>query len=366
LFELNLVVTEECNLRCTYCYMKKRPSVMTPEVLEAHAGFLPRILNRYRQDSYRVVYFGGEPLMNLPLIERGIELFRGDPRCRGQFVITNGLLLADPDVRDLLGRNGVGYSLSFDGLWNERNRPLTSGESSLPSYLEMKDALGARSCKVMVAPSSVDTMTENYEFFVEDFDLPFPDFSLVRDDVWTPQDVERFGREVRRLSDRMIRYILAGKETFVGLFRLYILDTLIGRAHGKRRFGCFAGVNGAGFMPDGTVYPCARFGSEGLLQIASSVEERILEFNVRALEDPRVTDPRFFERCISCSLFRYCNAGCTREQLRVERGVYSAEPVPAVCDLLHICYGESFRVFRELKDNRFFRRFIRDSLKSVG
>ena len=35
----------------------------------------------------------------------------------------------------------------------------------------------------MVAPSSIETLVENYEFFINEFNILSPDYTLVRDDI---------------------------------------------------------------------------------------------------------------------------------------------------------------------------------------
>ncbi len=366
-FEFQLVLTEKCDLDCKYCYMEKNPVSMTKETFDKHYKMLPRLMSYYQKNEYVAALFGGEPLLNWELIEYITPILNADPRCKHIIAMTNGLALKDKYKRNYIEQNRISLSLSFDGLWNEKGRPLKNGKSSLDQYLNdplLSYFQGKGGCKVMVSPDSVPTLVENFKWFVDKFKMPCPDFSLVRDDIWKEEDIEIFEKEAKKLTDTMIEYFNNGQAVMVGFFQLYILDLLFGESYGKRPFGCFAGCNGAGFMPNGKVYPCARFGSKKIKAIANS-NNGILLNDLKKMNDPFITNPRFYEKCKGCSLYKYCNAGCTYQQMK-NGSVYKSEPIDSICKLLHICYEQSIRIMNELKDNDLFIQMIKNSIKNVG
>jgi len=366
--QFQLVLTENCNLACKYCYIDQNTNYMTREIFDHHYKMLPKIMEFYNKQTYKAALFGGEPFLNWDLIEYIIPILKRDPRCKFIIAMTNGLVLKDGYKREYVQKNGIALSLSFDGLWNKTNRPLKNGNSSLDEYLTepLKSFFtGKGCCKVMVAPDSVSTMVDNFIWFVEEYKMPCPDFTLVRDDVWTDADIELFGVEVVRLADTIIEYFRQGKSSMVGFFQLYILDLIFGESYGKRPFGCFAGCSGAGFMPSGMVYPCARFGSNKLYPIADSITGKLLDSNINMIKEPLIVNPRHYEKCKSCSLYKYCNAGCTFQQLK-NSDSFISEPVDSICKLLHMCYEQSMRITRELKDNSLFKEMIQNLIKNVG
>jgi uncharacterized protein len=369
-FEFQLVLTEKCNMSCTYCYIKQKPRDMTREVFDAHYELLPTILELYKSNNYNAALFGGEPLLNWDLIEYVIPIFKKDPKCQNIIVMTNGLVFQNEGKLDWLINNNIGISLSFDGLWNQSNRPLAGGKSSLSIYMDKDKPLykyltKTRSCKVMVAPSSVGTMVENYKWFVETLGVTSPDYSLVRDQDWTTDDVSLFRKEVKRLADQNIQYMQNGIRSMVGFFQLAILDMLFSESYGKRPFGCFAGCHGAGFMPDGKVYPCARFGSNEKIILFDSIKKLVYKENFRNMTNPQVSDPTSFEKCKNCILYKYCNAGCTWSQLRACT-INSCKPVDSVCDLFFSIYEEAIRITHILKDNSIFKDTIKGSIQNIG
>jgi uncharacterized protein len=368
-FEFQLVLTENCNLACTYCYIDQKHNHMSKETFDAHYKMLPKIMEFYGQHTYNAALFGGEPFLNWELIEYITPILKNDPKCQFIIAMTNGLVLKDDYKRDYVQKNGIALSLSFDGLWNKQNRPLKTGGSSLDEYLKepLKSLFsGKGGCKVMIAPESVPTMVENFKWFVEEYNMNSPDFSLVRDDIWSDSDIDLFETELYKLTDVVIEYFRAGKPVMVGLLQLYILDLLFGESYGKRPFGCFAGCNGAGFMPSGMVYPCARFGSNDKYPIANSLDGDFLPHS-KILRNPLITNPTTYSECKECSIYKYCNAGCTYQQLQeVDGNLTHSKPIDSICRLLHICYKQSIRIVNELKDNDLFIGMIKNSIKNVG
>ena len=369
-FEFQLVLTEECNMACTYCYMNNKPEVMSKDVFDAHYALLPYIMKLYGQENYNAALFGGEPLLNWDLIEYIVPIFKDDPKCQNIIVMTNGLVFQKEGKLDWLIQNNVSISLSFDGLWNIKNRPLKNGQSSLPIYMDKdkplyKYLISGSGCKVMIAPESAETMVENYEWFVDTLGLTSPDYSLVRDKHWDDQSLYRFKIEVKKLASRNIQYIKDGTRTMVGFFQLAILDMLFGETYGKRPFGCFAGCKGAGFMPNGKVYPCARFGSNNKYILFDSLNKQIHQNNVDKINSPQVCDTRTFEKCKQCIIKEYCNAGCTWSQLE-SCGGEKCEPLDNICELFYAIYEQAIRITDELKDNSIFRAMIKDAIKNVG
>ena len=365
---VEFMVTEKCNLACTYCYMDNKKSFMTHETVDKFFENIGDFMKLYNEDKYHISYFGGEPLLNWPVIEYSLPKFNADPRCHSVTVISNGLELTEERVR-WMKENNLGMSFSFDGMWNDSSRPLKSGNgSSFDKYIEKKDIIKSlvNGCKVMVHPKNFNTMTENYVFFVEEYGFPNPDFSLVRDDIYTEEDLKVFDVEIKRLADKVIEYNKSGTRTTCGLFLLYTLDIIIGKKYGKRPFGCFAGCHGAGYTPEGKYFPCARFASGHEYELMDANTKEVNYENLKFLDRPVITDPRTYPECQACALYNYCNAGCTYSQLKNGISEDRAKPVESVCRLLKMCYREATRLMRELKDNETYKYAINSSLNNIG
>lgn len=356
---VELVVTEECNLGCTYCYMDNKKLYMQERDIDAFQEHVGVMMKTYGKSSYHISFFGGEPLLNWKLIQYAVPRFREDSRCTSIVVITNGLLL-DEEKLSWLRENGVGISLSFDGLWNDINRPLRTGAPSLEMYRSKRELFhryGIRSCKVMVGPASAATMMENFRFFIDDFGFYNPDFSLVRDDVWSWEDVSTFQKSLSQLADEIISRFRRGESASVGFFNLMILDMLMGSTRGKRPMGCFAGCGGVGFI-GGIFYPCARFGSEKSFPLLDTRSGKKYDDNITRLLNPSFCDPRAYEECRGCEIRRYCNGGCNKSLYENGNSI-AAKPIPQVCSLYKSIASETLRMHRELRDCETYKSYIK-------
>lgn len=346
--EVEFIVTEQCNLACKYCYMnnKKNPATIEDAILFKNG--IKKILEFYKATSYNIGFFGGEPLVNYETLVEIIKELRTDPLCGTLNVITNGLLL-DEEKLETFKQLRAGVSLSFDGLWQDENRPMVDGRPSRQEFENKKNFLTKNfsGCKVMISPENVSSMTENLEYFI-DYGFKFPDFSLVRDDIWSKDDIKIFEIELKRLADRIIQYFKDGILCNVGLFQLSILDRLYGNKFGKRPFGCFAGCTGVGYLPGGEFFPCARFATEKKYPLLKN-GELDLELMTDLLQ-PIKTEPASYEECKQCIIKQYCNGGCSYSFLK--NGDWErSKPIENLCLMYKLIFKETIRLERELKDN---------------
>ena len=109
---LQIVVTENCNLGCSYCYMKNRNTILSRETFMDFYRSLPS------DNTYQIDFFGGEPLLNWDMVEFITETISDDPRFLPSTMPSNGLLLTQDKV-NYIKRNNIIYSWSCDGLWEE-------------------------------------------------------------------------------------------------------------------------------------------------------------------------------------------------------------------------------------------------------
>ena len=337
------------------CYMNNTPSVMTPDIVDKTFEKLPQLLKTFNCIDSNLIYFGGEPLLNFELIKYCHEKVKQSNLIKYDLIISNLLLLND-DIIDWIKKENVRISWSFDGLWNENNRVLVDGTSSLKLYKEKIDSIKrlTNACKIMISPQSLGTMVDNMHFMYDEMHIGTLDFSIVRDDIWNDNDIKRFENEIHEFADEYIKYIRCGYDISIGLFSLPILDILVSKKYGKRPFGCFAGNSGIAVMPNGDLYPCARFGSNKCYKYGN-----IYNFdskNIYTVNDAVNINPLAIEKCKMCKLYYYCNTGCTYSQLHNGK-----EPLDTICKLYHIIYRESLRIYNTLHkyDNTYDERIMK-------
>lgn len=112
-------ISHECNLRCKYCYADHGkygglPAFMSREVAKRSIDFI--IDNCGESSAPQVSFFGGEPLLNFPLMRHIVEYARSKENGKklNFHVTTNGVLLNE-EVCGFLSDNEFSMIVSFDG-----------------------------------------------------------------------------------------------------------------------------------------------------------------------------------------------------------------------------------------------------------
>ena len=182
--ELNVTVltTLQCNFACDYCFQgdhgdyNERAEKMSPAMASRVADWIEREMDRVQPERVVLTFFGGEPLLNLPVMYALAERISHAAQVRGVNhginIITNGLLLT-PDVVDHMlpfGLNGVKITLDGDREMHNRMRPLRGGQGTFDRIIENIRAVAGR-CRIAVGgnfdESSVDTFPALLDFLSE-------------------------------------------------------------------------------------------------------------------------------------------------------------------------------------------------------
>ena len=136
---LTLMVSEECNFRCKYCYEKFERGNMEPEVIEGLIKYLRKNVSSYHR--IYIDWFGGEPLLGINEIEHFSKAVI--PMCRKlgkQYVAsmtTNGYLLTSDNVKKLLENKVYNIQITIDGVegYHDQYRVLKNGTGTFQVIL---------------------------------------------------------------------------------------------------------------------------------------------------------------------------------------------------------------------------------------
>lgn len=139
---VTLLTTLQCNFACDYCIQgdhadhNATAAKMSLDTASRVADWMESRLDALGSPRFTLTFFGGEPLLNLPVVyflaermwaactRRGVEMRIN--------VITNGLLLTEAVVDRLLpyGLAGVKITLDGDRATHDRLRPLRGGQGT--------------------------------------------------------------------------------------------------------------------------------------------------------------------------------------------------------------------------------------------
>lgn len=143
---LVLGVTADCNLRCEYCYASGG-DVKTHMSWQVARRAVDLMIEQ--SEKFKIQFTGGEPLLNLDLIEKVLIYLEDggvDVRCQVQ---TNATLI-NAEMAERLKDLGIGVGVSLDGLAGSGGglRPFADGRESARAAVAGIKALGGAGIRV--------------------------------------------------------------------------------------------------------------------------------------------------------------------------------------------------------------------------
>ncbi len=273
IMNLVLSLTEQCNLRCTYCYYNvshvERELVMSNEVLEKSISLALDRTIELNQDFFNITFFGGEPLLRFDSIRKGVKIAKALVKERRSelakyfnlhFVInTNGTLLNDKIVA-FLKREKFKIYLSLDGPERSHNiaRRQQNGKGSFRLILPHIQTLVDLDATVLsvVTPAHVKRLAKSVEWI---FKQGFRQMTTAVDfdGNWTTEDFDKLSQEYQKMALFWIKNMQQGNNIYLGT----IYDKIFIESTGFRKRGltCHILKGGISVSTNGNVFPCTRF-----------------------------------------------------------------------------------------------------------
>ena len=335
---LCLHVAHTCNLNCAYCFASQGKyrgdrALMSFEVGRQALDFLVRHSGTRR--NLEVDFFGGEPLMNWPVVKDLVAYARTlEEPCHKKFrftLTTNGMLI-DQDVIDFANREMDNVVLSLDGRKeiHDRLRVDYAGRGSydriVPLFQKLVEARGGKDYYMR------GTFTHANPDFTRDLfhmaDLGFDQLSM-EPVVCAPgdpaglteADLEIVKGQYELLAEEMLRRERAGRPI---TFYHYMLDLTGGPCIYKRISGCGSGTEYMAVTPWGDLYPCHQFVGEEAYKLGD-IWQGVT--NTAAQEEFRACNAYARPECADCWARLYCSGGCAANAYHASgsiRGVYEA------------------------------------------
>ena len=272
---LILCLTEQCNLRCSYCYYKEtqgsRHAVMDDTTLEQAIRIgLERTL-AFGQKRLVVTFFGGEPLLRKRAIYNAVgfakglvaeAMERGRASCdfRLDFVINTNGTLFDEQFLDFCEKEKFNIFLSLDGPEHHQDiaRRTVNGNGSfkdIEKNIPRLVKLGATALST-ITRAHINTLAESIQWqHAQGFQsiATAVDF----DGKWTGEDFERLGEQYRQMAKYWLECRRAGDKFFLGTVQDKIKLLLLGNRY--RHYSCHVYDGNIGVATNGNIFPCSRF-----------------------------------------------------------------------------------------------------------
>lgn len=141
--QLYLAVSESCNFRCKYCRQHKSGALVNMSIDD-----IKNAIDTFYSVSSTpksVVFFGGEPLLNIKGIQYAIDYIKGIDSDMPFSMVINGSLCTN-EIANYLAKNDVEVIVSLDGPENLHNKARVylggngTYKEALQGYLNLKNA----------------------------------------------------------------------------------------------------------------------------------------------------------------------------------------------------------------------------------
>jgi len=246
LSQLDLLVTEKCNLNCVYCFHKQRPMDMTDEIV---SKCLDMLKDQIRETAI-FNFFGGEPMLRehfcIDWMHRIRERF---PKCRFHFT-TNGTIYSERLVKEFLVNEPPILQLSHDGINQSKLRGMDKEVSeNLKRYLAAVSPSKV-TVRLTFTENTVGDLARNLSYF---YDMGVRRFAHQADvnNNWTDKNVQEYCNQV----DKMYEF----QETHTDIDIVFCnCNRLMNSGSIQDGRQCNMGRELLSLSADGSLYPCHR------------------------------------------------------------------------------------------------------------
>lgn len=259
--ECTLLMSDNCNMRCTYCYEgpKKYSNNLNENDLEAAIFYM--ISNNESDDMIDLLFLGGEPLLNKKMIYKALDIINNKyMQYKKLFrfqMTTNGVLIDDEDIL-FFKENHFDISVSIDGdmKTHNLNRKSASGEEVYFLIIKnMKKMLSHNiniAVRMTVTLNNVEYLCQNIKYF---YGMGVKRINLGIDELgnWTDKELQKFDEQLDLLEKLYLSYVVEDDSKILNIFD-YKLASVIFE---KNQQYCSAGTKGQIVINSkGEFYPC--------------------------------------------------------------------------------------------------------------
>lgn len=327
---ITFVVTERCNLACSYCYQcNKTNTTMIKQIAKDAVDFiLSDKIKNYFPDAvgYTIEFFGGEPLLNIDVVqyitdyynekafETNLEFLQNT-----MFSMTsNGILYNTPKVQDYINSNkklSLGITIDGNKELHDSCRVFPDGSGSYDIVSTamkdwMKKSYTTNNTKVTIAHDNIDYIYESFVHLWEEIGVQIIHSNCVFEDVWQEGDDQKLYNQLIKVAD----YLIA-EERYKKYYTSFFDETCGQEEFKLDENSCGGNGRMLAIAPNGDLYPCVRFMDYSLNKQPGRCIGNIydgININDPWLEDLKKVTLRTQsdEECLNCKVASGC-AICT-------------------------------------------------------
>lgn len=304
-------MTNQCNMRCKYCYIDHQPLTLKKEVIDNIVACIKTNLLEYNHRSVKIKIAGGEPLLQYKNIYYFVskvkqEITRKENIKTEIVLLTNGTLLTDQIIQ-FIKNEKIKVMVSIDGIGKSHDyqRPFVNGNGSHTETMNGINKLlkcGIRPViSIVLTKQNIKDIPSLVEWLYNK-KLPFG-FNLYRSNKFCNGISEVSLCEFKNTWFKIEKYLIkiALTRNITGNF----LDSLLfSIAH---EYSCGVGNSYFSFDTEGNVFRCQH---DQNIKSSNYLSNTLFDDikNQQTKWNPKRVDE--IEGCKQCNIRYFCAGGC--------------------------------------------------------
>ena len=327
-------ISNDCNLRCKYCYAAGGSYNGTREIMSIET--LHRTLDMFYKTFAKIEniqLFGGEPTMNIPAIKYTCEYVKRNSYETSVGFVTNGTIMSE-ELFELIKSYNIQVTVSIDiDSIHDLVRPYTSGKGSLTAIqanLEKLKLLNQpKEFEVTYTRLHVDMGYSIYQV-VRELSSQYGIYNIHLAPVCTSHEEYRLANMDDFVSSVDDFFLNVDKGTAPYALMQNILFTL--KTKLKNQYFCFAGFGTIAVSVTGKVYPCFYFYEKKEFEYCSVFdEEGAFSRAIGCMQDKYMAYNRSENpKCKNCFAMTVCR-GCLGSNYSQSGNEY--DPPDSICEM---------------------------------
>lgn len=246
LSSLGLIITDDCNFDCIYCYKARSKNSMEYSTVHRFLTFfLPKL-----KKKYYINFSGGEPLLHFNLIKKTVSFLDSEnkksKKKNGYSITTNGSLITE-EVIQFFDKHRFSVELSFDGLAQKVSREKQSYEKIVSNIKELMNQPHIDlEINSVFTPETVDYFSESIQSHMA-LGVPNIRFCLSILEPWSQASLRAYEKESTKLREILLTHYKRTGQLPVINFR---------EDQAKGIFYCSAGKDRLIITPDEKIWGC--------------------------------------------------------------------------------------------------------------
>lgn len=301
-------LTDQCNFRCKYCFIKKDATFMGEEGYKKTLEKITDLIDKNNPKYVKIHYAGGEPFLNFEMLKKFHNAFLKLARSKkikiDETAITNGSLITKP-VLDFLKKEHLLVSVSLDGLKkeNDKTRVYKNGTSTFSQVekglLLLYESNVLRNVDIVISSQNINALSPFVMFLLNrkiPFVLNFYKHNVLSGDAFYCKQDELIS-QLKKIYGKIYAYYKENRTMESPISQLQLLDSV--QFKERRTRVCGAGRNYLTFRVDGTLDACPLI-----------YEKEI----IRGEKPFHVPSSDWLEGCKNCQWRHLCGGGCAAEK----------------------------------------------------